>query len=120
MQAVSILKSCNIRYEKFQAWNRQLPRYTLIQSAFYPRGIEQYFFLDFLFQSQYHRQLVSVLGHLPATSIFFSVNDFLLARIPILNKKQQDDLFNLIYHLGEKKYFTTFNQAMLISTSQQM
>jgi DNA-binding Lrp family transcriptional regulator len=120
MQAVSILKSCNIRYEKFQAWNRQLSQYTHIQSAFYPRGIEHYFFLDFLFQSPYHRQLVSILGQLPATSIFFSVDTFLLARIPILNRKEKDDLFRLIFHLGEKKYFTTFYQAMLISTSQQM
>lgn len=120
MQAVSILKSCNIRYEKYQAWNRELDAYSCIQPAFYPRGIEHYFFLDFLFESRYHQQLVSLLGNLPATSIFFSVDTHLLARIPILNKKEKDDLFSLIFHLGKKNYFTTFYQALLISTSVQV
>jgi len=120
MQAVSILKACNIRYEQYQRWNRQLPTYTSIRSAFYPHGIDRYFFLDFLFESQYHRQLASILGSLPATSIFFSVDRYLLGRIPILNKKEKDDLFTLIFHLGEKGYFSNFYQSMVISTSQQV
>lgn len=120
MQAVSILKSCSIRYEQYQKWNRELPTYTSIQCAFYPHGIERYFFLDFLFESQYHRQLVAILGSLPATSIFFSVGRYLLARVPILNRKENDDLFALLFHLEEKGYFSSFFQSMVISTSQRV
>jgi hypothetical protein len=87
-----------------------------VYTAFYPHGLDQYFFHDFLFQSHYHTQLAALLGFLPSTSQFFSVGDYLLARVCFLNKKEKDDLFSLIHHLGEKGYYTHVYSAAVVST----
>ncbi len=113
-QAMPVLKEFGIRYERYQKWVLQLPDVAHIQPAFYPQGADQYFMLDFLFKSEYQKQLVDILGMLPSTSLFFSVDKYVWARLALLNKKQKDDLFSLIYRLGEEGFFTSSHQVLVV------
>lgn len=112
-----VLKECKIRFERYQKWITELPQVAHIHAAFFPQGLHNYFVLDFLFESCYHKQLADILGMLPSTSVFFSTGEYLLARVSLLNKKQEKDLFSLIFELEDRGYFTQFYQTMVISTS---
>ena len=116
-QVMPILKECRVRFERYQKWVTELPHVANIHAAFYPHGLDNYFILDFLFQSEYHKQLADILGMLPSTSIFFSTGEYLLARVSLLNKKEKDDLFSLIFQLEAEGYFTQCYQTMVVSTS---
>lgn len=117
--AMSILKEAGIRYDRYRRWISQLPDVAHIQTAFYPHGLDQYIMIDFLFKSEYQKQLKDILGMLPSTSIFFSVGTYLLARLSLLNKKEKDDLFSLILQLGELGFFTDLYVAIVISTANK-
>jgi hypothetical protein len=117
VHTIPVLKECNIRYKHYKTWITQLPCYASITTAFYPHGFKQYFTVDFLFKTHYHTQVADILGLLPATSIFFSVGDYLFARVSYLSKNQEQDLFTFIYQMGEKRFYTTFHSAAVLSTS---
>ncbi|MBU7009911.1 MAG: hypothetical protein HXS46_04430 [Theionarchaea archaeon] len=119
IQAMPVLKECNIRYERYQKWGLKLLEAALIQPAFYPAGLPQYFMFDFLFESEYQEQLADILGMLPSTAFFFSVGRYLLARLSLLNKREKDDLFSLIFRMRKEGYFTDFYQTMAISTESR-
>ncbi|KYK31265.1 MAG: hypothetical protein AYK19_17135 [Theionarchaea archaeon DG-70-1] len=106
VQTFPILRKYKIRYETVEKWISELPQYTNIHAGFYPQGVKNYFASDFLFQSDYHKQLTDILGLLPSTSVFFSVDHYLLARLFVLTKKEENDLFMLLNQLKEKSYFT--------------
>ena len=114
---MSILKECGVRYERYQEWFSQLPQYTDMYTAFFPRGLDQYFVFDFLFKTEYQTQLADILGMLPSTSVFFSVKDHLFARVSLLSKQEKDQLFSFVYRLGEEGYFTDIYNASVIATS---
>ena len=118
IQAVPILKKCQIRYEHYQKWMLTLTDFARIYPAFYPKGLKHYFLFDFLFKSDYQNQLVDILRLLPSTAVFFSAGAYLFARLAVLDRKEKDDLLSLIFQLGENGYFTEFHQAMVISTSE--
>ncbi|KYK29218.1 MAG: hypothetical protein AYK19_20040 [Theionarchaea archaeon DG-70-1] len=111
VQAFPILRKHKIRYETVEKWISELPQYTSIYTGFYPQGVKNYFASDFLFQSDFHSQLTNVLGLLPSTSVFFSVDHYLLARLFVLTKSEENDLISLIHQLKEKGYFTQFRYA---------
>ena len=117
MKVVQILKEYHISFRRYQKWISQLTDIALITPAFYPLGVESYFMIDFLFESQYHKQLAAVLGMLPSTSAFFSVGDNLFARLCVSTKKEYNGLLSFIYELGEYKYFTAGYQAHVISSA---
>jgi len=50
---------------------------------------------DSLFDSVYQKQLTDILGMLLCTSMFFSVGEYLFARLSVVNKKEKDDFFLL-------------------------
>jgi hypothetical protein len=116
-QAMPVLKECNIRFERYQEWASRLGEVALVQTAFYPQGLDAYIVFDFVFKSDYHRQLSDVLGNLPSTSVFFSVGSYLLVRLFLLNKKEKDDLFSLLFRLGELNFFTDFYYTVVVATS---
>jgi hypothetical protein len=116
-QAMPVLKECNIRFEHYQEWASRLGEVALVQTAFYPHGLDAYIVFDFVFKSDYHRQLSDVLGNLPSTSVFFSVGSYLLVRLFLLNKKEKDDLFSLLFRLGELNFFTDFYYTVVVATS---
>jgi len=111
VQAFPILKKHKMRYETAEKWFSELPQFTNIYTGFYPQGIDNYFAEDFLFQSDYHRQLTDIFGLLPSTSVFFSIGQNLLARLYVLTKREENDLISLIHQLKEKGYFTQFRYA---------
>jgi len=115
-KTIPVLKKVNIRYERYQKWASQLQEIALVQPAFFPLQQKNYFFFDFLFESDYHKGLKNVLGMLPSTSFFFSVGQYLLARLSFVGKQQRDDLYSLIRALQEKEYITQWYQAMVISS----
>jgi len=114
----NILKKCQIRYELYQNWIPGLSQFANIQAAFYPHGTESYLFLDFLFRSEYQKQLADILGQLPSTSVFFSVGDYLFARLSVLNILEVKLLFSFIFELQKKGFLTDFHQAAVSSTSE--
>ncbi|MBU7012181.1 MAG: hypothetical protein HXS46_15960 [Theionarchaea archaeon] len=115
-KTMPVLKKVDIRIEQYQKWVSQLHEVSLVQPAFFPLQQKNYFFFDFLFQSDYHKGLANVLGMLPSTSYFFSVGRYLFARLSFVDKKQRDDLYSLICALQEKGYITQWCQAMVISS----
>jgi hypothetical protein len=119
IQAMPVLKECGVRFQKYQNWSLQLSDVALIQPAFYPEGLNKYFMFDFLFKSEHQKQLVEILGMLPATSLFFSIGNYLFARLFLLTKREHNDLFSLVFRLGEEKFFTDFCQAVVISTPER-
>ena len=117
VHTIPVLKECNIRYKHYKTWITQLPCHASISTAFYPHGFNQYFTVDFLFKTRYHTQLADILGMLPSTSIFFSVGDYLFARVSYLSKDQEQDLFTFIFQMGEKGFYTHSYSAAVLSTS---
>ncbi|MBU7030270.1 MAG: winged helix-turn-helix domain-containing protein [Theionarchaea archaeon] len=117
-RVMPVLRESKIRFVQYQKWLSELPQFAHVQPAFYPYGLDSYFVIDFLFQSEYHKELTHILGMLPSTSVFFSVGEHLLARVSLLNKPQQNELVSLIFHLGENGYYKTFHSAQVVSTSE--
>lgn len=115
--AMPVLKECGVRFDRYQTWFSRLQQFATVQTAFYPQGMDKYFLFDFLFKTEYQKNLVNILGMLPSTSIFFSVGEYVLARLALLTKKEKDDLFTLIYQLGEEDFYTDSYQTAVISTS---
>ena len=113
-----ILEQSKVRYEHYYKWISELSQFASMQAAFYPGGTENHLFLDFLFQSEYQKQLVDVLGQLPSTSVFFSVGDYLFARLSVLNVRERKLLFFFIFQLQEEGFLTDFCQATVISASE--
>jgi hypothetical protein len=121
VKVTPLLKECSLSYERYRKWIAKVYRHPspcVTQTAFYPHGLNTYFCYDFLFSSDYHRQLANILGMLPSTSIFFSVGDHLFARLLVLNTRESRDLFNLIIKLKEYDYFTDYCTALVVSVSK--
>lgn len=116
-QAMPVLKEYTIRFERYQKWMSRLQEVALIQTAFYPRGMDTYIIFDFVFKSDYHRQLADILGKLPSTSLFFSVGSYFFVRLFLLNKREKDELFSLLFRLGELDFFTDFYYTVVVATS---
>jgi hypothetical protein len=115
-EAEPILKECEISHQQYQKWLTKLPEVALTQPAFYPAGLDNYSFHDFLFRSQYDEQLATVLGMLPSTSLFFSVDDYLFARLSVPSKREKN-LESLISELKEKGYFTEYHHSTAVLAS---
>jgi hypothetical protein len=112
--AESILQDCEISYEQYQKWLAKLPEIAVIQPAFYPAGLDDYLPCDFLFKSQYQKQLATILGMLPSASLYFSAVDHLFARVFVPNK---NDLTSLISELEAKGYFTDVYHSRAVLAS---
>jgi hypothetical protein len=119
VKVLPVLKKCKITYKDYQTWVKSLPQYTYIQPTFFPHGLDKYFTFDFLFESVYHRQLTHILGMLPFTSVFFSVGDHLYTRMAILDTKERDSLFSLIYQLEDLTYITNYYLAAFSSIAEK-
>ncbi|MBU7017206.1 MAG: hypothetical protein HXS44_06830 [Theionarchaea archaeon] len=98
------LKECSISHTKYKTWISTLDQFTLIQPCFYPEGFENYYLVDFLFESSYHQQIKDILGLLPSTSLFFSVNDSIFVRLFFLNKKEEASVLALLDEMNYTSY----------------
>jgi len=88
-----------------------------METAFFPHGCKKYIFYDFLFESHHHKELVNILGMLPSTCAFFSVGNYLFARLSVVNREQEYELFSFIYSLKEKGYCSTLDFALALFAS---
>jgi hypothetical protein len=118
VKVLPVLRERKIKFEHYQTWVKILPQYTYIQPTFFPHGLDKYLTFDFLFESVYHRQLTHILGMLPFTSVFFSVGDYLYARLAILDTKERDSLFSLMSQLEDLTYITNFHLAAFSSIAK--
>jgi hypothetical protein len=91
--------------ETYTEWISQLPQYAVIQPGFFPEDVSQYSICDYLFRSQYQRQLVDILGLLPSTSVFFSTGEYVWARL-FAFRDNVTDLVDIVSKLAELNYFT--------------
>jgi hypothetical protein len=109
-----ILKECEINYQQYQKWLVKLSEVALIQPAFYPAGLDNYSLCDFLFKSEYQKQLTTIFGMLPSTSLYFSAGDHLFVRVFVPNR---NDLASLISELETKGYFTEVYHSAAVLAS---
>ena len=120
VRAFPICEKVGISQSAYYGWHANLLKVAKIQPAFYPLGIEKYHIADFLFKSQYQKQVIHVLGMLPSTSQFFSAGGYLLGRLFYSNKKEMDDLYTFIYKMRIKGFFTDFCHAMVAKPSGEL
>ena len=113
-----LLKDPRINYRSHLKWIKTVPHYALVQPAFYPQGLHNYFPYVFLFSSDHHQQLMTILGMLPSTGVFFSVGNYLFARLTVLNPGEARELFSLTTKLRKLNYFTEFEGATIIATPE--
>ena len=118
-QMVSLLRKHPISYERYHKWIQTVPRFASIHPAFFPYGLPHYLCHDFLFCSDYHKQLTHILGMLPSTGVFFSVGGQLFARLAVLTAGELRELFSLMTQLREFHYFTNFQGAIILSTPEK-
>ena len=76
-----VLKKVGATRRQYRKWLSSLPDYAEIQTAFYPLGLDTYVPSDVLFKSEYQKHLGEVLGVLPTSTLFFSVGDYVFARL---------------------------------------
>jgi hypothetical protein len=91
--------------EKHREWISQLSAYARVQPAFYPEGLPQYSIYDYLFCSQYQRQITQFLSVLPTTAVFFSTGEYLLARL-FVKHRYTCDVLGIVAHLKHLGCFT--------------
>ncbi|MBU7045887.1 MAG: hypothetical protein HXS54_05570 [Theionarchaea archaeon] len=104
VETIQYLKGCSISLTKYKTWLSSLDQFTLIQPAFYPHGLEKYHLVDVLFESQYHRQIKDILGLLPSTTLFFSVDNYVYVRLFFLSKREETSIFALINEMNYTSY----------------
>jgi DNA-binding Lrp family transcriptional regulator len=113
-KAMPILRNCKTRFEHYQKWISNLPEVAVIQPGFYPHGVDNYLEIDFLCESEYQKQVADILGLLPSTSVFFSVREYLLARLFVTSTKQVADLHLFMHHLEKNGFLTEFYHANVL------
>ena len=104
VDTIEYLKECSVSLDKYKTWLSSLDQFALIQPSFYPFGLENYHLVDVLFESKYHRQIKDILGLLPSTSLFFSVDDYIYVRLSFLSKKEEAIIFTLIDEMNYMSY----------------
>ena len=120
IQASPVYKRRGVSYIEYCRWYSTLLDVAKIQPALYPLGIEKYYIADFLFKSQYQKQITHILGMLPSTCQFFSAGGYLFGRLFYATKKEMNDLYTFIYEMGVKGYFTDFYHAMVVNPSGEL
>jgi DNA-binding Lrp family transcriptional regulator len=105
------LKECSVSPTKYRDWISRLDQFVLIQPAYYPGGLTNYGALDIIFNSHYHQQIADILGLLPSTSLYFSFDEYLFARLFLLNRDEIDEVFTLTD--GMESYYSTYSAVQV-------
>ena len=105
------LKECSVSPTKYRNWISRLDQFVLIQPAYYPGGLTNYCAVDIIFNSQYHQQIADILGLLPSTSLYFSFDKYLFARLFLLNRDEIDKVFTLINKM--ESYYSDYSATQV-------
>jgi hypothetical protein len=111
---IPVLKELDIDREIYERWVSTLPEMAYIQPAFYPSGSNSYGALDFLLKSDYQKQIITILGLLPCSGVFFSTGDRVWARLPV---RERDDIKNVNTVMS---YLRTFGYISDVAMSLAM
>ncbi|MBU7029469.1 MAG: hypothetical protein HXS48_21220, partial [Theionarchaea archaeon] len=113
-----VLEKLGIPQSWYTRWVSSLSHFGNVQVTFYPLKVKKYVTYDFLFTSDYQNPLVDTLGLLPSASVFFSVGQYLLARISVSNTRETLDLYNFVMALKEKGFCTDFSRAIVVESKE--
>ncbi|MBU7025196.1 MAG: hypothetical protein HXS40_13625, partial [Theionarchaea archaeon] len=108
--SVLVLKELDIDCEIYEKWVSSLPEVAYVQPAFYPSGSNVYGALDFLLKSDYQKQLITILGLLPCSGVFFSTGDAVWARLPV---RERDDIRKVNAVMSYLKIFGYITDAAM-------
>jgi hypothetical protein len=114
--SVSVLKALDIDREIYEKWVSTLPEVAYVQPAFYPSGSDVYGALDFLLKSDYQRQIITILGLLPCSGVFFSTGDAVWARLPVREREDVRNVNTVISYLRKCGYITDAAMSFAMST----
>ncbi|MGC1121168.1 MAG: hypothetical protein WBA22_08740 [Candidatus Methanofastidiosia archaeon] len=114
--SVPVLKELDIDCETYEKWISTLPEVAHIQPAFYPHGSNTYGALDFLLKSEYQRQLMTILGLLPYSCVFFSTGDAVWARLPVRGPEDTKGVNTVMGYLEKFGYVTDIVMSLVMST----
>jgi hypothetical protein len=114
--SVPVLKALDIDRESYEKWVSTLPEVAYIQPAFYPSGSNVYGALDFLLQSDYQRQLITILGLLPCSGVFFSTGDAVWVRLPVRGREDIRKVNTVMSYLEKFGYITDAVMSFVMST----
>jgi hypothetical protein len=110
-----ILKTLNIDLETYKKWISSLPSAAFIQPAFYPHGWDTCSVRDFLLSSNYQEHLVTILGLLPCSGVFFSAGDSLLARLFVEGSEESKRVDAVILYLMKCGVITDYQTSLVIA-----
>jgi hypothetical protein len=113
---IPVLKELDIDREIYEKWVSTLPEVAYVQPAFYSSRSNVYGALDFLLKSDYQKQIITILGLLPCSGVFFSTGDRVWARLPV---RERDDIRNVnavVSYLKGFGYITDFVMSFAMST----
>jgi hypothetical protein len=111
-----ILRTLDIDLETYKEWISSLPSAALIQPAFYSHGWDTCSARDFLLSSNYQEQVVTILGLLPCSGIFFSAGDFLLARLFMKGPEESKRVDTVMLYLRKCGYITDYQSSLALGT----
>lgn len=72
-----IMKTHHIGAEKIYEWLGKIPNHCSIVTGYFPEGISAYESLLYMVETAYEDFVIEVFSELPATTVFFKVNDTL-------------------------------------------
>ena len=108
-----------ISSEQWRRWLSSLFDVAHIQTAFYPLRADNSCTPGFLFKSEYQEEVVTILGMLPATSTFFSVGEYLLARLFVTSAEEMNGLMCFMQELERAELAAAVCYSMLFIPSEK-
>jgi len=113
-----VLGELGISRKRYRRWLSSLSDVANVQPAFYPLGMDKYHTFDFLFKSEYQKSLVEIFGMLPSTSLFFSVDEYLFARLSFLSNREMQQLILFIYKMKEEGFYSDVYSMMVVASKE--
>jgi hypothetical protein len=114
--SVLVLRALDIDREIYEKWVSTLPEVAYVQPTFYPSGSDVYGALDFLLKSDYQKQIITILGLLPCSGVFFSTGDAVWARLPVRERKDIRNVDIAMSYLEKCGYITDVAMSLAMST----
>lgn len=94
------MKKGKVRYEDYMKWREPLEKYCTIHTLYYPLGFFNYMHWFFLMKTDYDISFLFQEWH--ASCVFTTVNDYVLALIPVIGRIQQREFLISFQELQNK------------------
>ncbi len=118
--ATPLLRKLRLRYEDYSEWIKTLGEYCSIHTRFYPQRYENYGTYCFLFFTDRRDAVKSLFSSLPATPTIMEVGAGLLVSVNVISSCFARNLFSTVYDMKVKGMIKSFNQACIISQTNEL